>query len=279
MPEAPEKIRTYIDESFHPEEADRYSLVVEIERRKFSFCILDLDKNKFVGIGSFLKPYSEVVGTIPWITHPFRSTRVIFSHCKATLIPSALFLPEERHHYLDLNLEGSNDDEVHHDSLENLGIINVYSVPGQVLNDISRLFPGSRHFHVTSVLIQSLYVNYKNLMGDGKIFLNVRDDEFDLLIFNGKQLGYCNSFPFKAPEDLVYYLIFVMEQLNLNPEEVPLVLLGAADRRSRLFELLFRYVRNVDFAARNGTFGYCYQLEELPAHYFYTLFNSEQCGS
>ena len=126
--------------------------------------------------------------------------------------------------------------------------------------------------------MESLYVNYKNVMGEGRIFLNVRDGEFDLMIFRGKQLNYCNSFPFRSPEDMVYYLIFVMEQMNLNPEAVPLVLLGDTERKSSVYDLLYRYIRTIEFAARNETFNYSYLLDDLPGHSFYTLFNSEQCG-
>ena len=151
--------------------------------------------------------------------------------------------------------------------------------PGQLQNDFRIAFPGAKLCHVSSVLLESLYVNYKNLIGAGKIFLNVREEAFDLVIFQGKQLSYFNSFPFKTPDDLVYYVIFVTEQLNLNPEDTPVVLIGDTDKKSGIYDLLYRYIRNVDFAGRNETFNYSYVLNDLPPHQFYTLFNSQQCGS
>jgi hypothetical protein len=278
MPEPTDKIFSQFDESFNAEEANRYSLVMEIEKKRFRYCLLDIEKNKFVGVGSYNQPYHEIINSISWIRNAFQSVRIIIANSRSTLIPAALFLEENKREYLDFNLEWEKDDVVLHDCLKNLGIYNIYTVSEKLQNDIRETFPYARLCHVSSVLMESLYMNYKNLMGTGKIFLNVRDEEFDLMIFQEKQLTYKNSFPFKVAEDLAYYLIFVMEQMNLNPEETPLVVVGDADRKSGIYDLLFRYVRSVDFAGRNETFNYSYVLNDIPGQFYYTLFNCEQCG-
>jgi hypothetical protein len=278
MPETPDKIFNLFDESFRPEEPDRYSLVMEVERKKFSFSLLDIEKNKFVGVGSFSLPFRGVVDSIDWIRHPFHKKKIIIANTRSTLIPAALFSKDEKQDYLDFNMEREKSDAICYDQLENLGIFNIFCIPGQLKNDLDSVFPNINVCHVSSVLMDSLYVNYKNLMGTGKIFLNVRHEEFDLLVFNGKQLNYFNSFSFKVPDDLAYYLIFVMEQMNLNPEETPIVLLGDTEKKSGIVDILFRYIRNIDFAGRNETFNYSYAFNDIPGHFYYTLFNSEQCG-
>ena len=279
MPETTDKIISLIDESFSQEETSRYSLVMEIELRKISYSLLDVDKNKFIGAGSSFQSFHEMLGSMEWMRKPFHSKKIIISNSKSTLIPAALYSKEEKEGYLDFNMEREQDDIVLSDWLENLGVYNVYSLAGKLQQEIRVAFPGAKLCHVSSVLIESLFVNYKNLMGDGRIFLNVRDEAFDLVLFQGKQLSYVNSFLFRAPEDLVYYVIFVIEQMNLNPEETPIVLLGDTDKRSAIYDLLFRYIRNLDFAGRNETFNYSYVLNDIPPHSFYTLFNSGQCGS
>jgi hypothetical protein len=76
-----------------------------------------------------------------------------------------------------------------------------------------------------------------------------------------------------TPEDIAYYLIFVFEQLNLNPEEITLVLMGSVDRYSPVYDLLFRYIRNIDFAARNDSISYSYIFNEVPDHFYFSLLN------
>ena len=100
-----------------------------------------------------------------------------------------------------------------------------------------------------------------------------------MMIFEKKQLVYSNAFHFRAPEDFLYYVIFVMEQLNLNPEEVPVTLLGDISTKTPHFDLIFKYIRNVDFALRNESAQYSYVFDDVPGHSFYTLLNPVLCGS
>ena len=54
-----------------------------------------------------------------------------------------------------------------------------------------------------------------------------------------------NTYNFQAPEDVLYYVLFGFEQFDLNPEQIPLALAGSVSEQSELFDLLFKYVRNV----------------------------------
>jgi hypothetical protein len=129
------------------------------------------------------------------------------------------------------------------------------------------------------VLIESIWGNYKNHIRNDHIFVHLRENNFDLLVFDRKQLKYCNSFLIKAPEDLVYYLVFVMEQLDLNPEDSEVTLIGAIDRGSPGYGLLSRYIRNLDFSSRNDSYSYSYVLDDLPGHFYFPLLNLGLCGS
>jgi hypothetical protein len=68
-------------------------------------------------------------------------------------------------------------------------------------------------------------------------------------------------------------VIFVFEQLNLNPEEITLALLGNVEKFSPVFDLLFRYIRNIEFVSRNDGFDYSYLFNDVPGHFYYSLLN------
>ncbi|MEA3399321.1 MAG: DUF3822 family protein, partial [Patescibacteria group bacterium] len=40
-----------------------------------------------------------------------------------------------------------------------------------------------------------------------------------------------------------YFLLFVLEQLKLNPEEIELIFIGAIEKSSNLYEIIFKYIR------------------------------------
>jgi hypothetical protein len=68
-----------------------------------------------------------------------------------------------------------------------------------------------------------------------------------------------------------------LEELQLNPESIEMTLLGEIDKSSSIYEVLYKYIRNIDFIERNDFYSYSYAMDELPAHFFYNLLNVGSC--
>jgi hypothetical protein len=266
------------DESFDPFDTVNYSLYVRLSETHVSWCILDNERNKFVAIESYASYLQEIAENIPLIKQPFSSVRLMIENNRSTLIPAPLFDPAEKESYLEFIHEKEDGTETLYDHLQQLGIVNVYGGSAKLLEAGMEIFPGAKIFHHSTALIESLWMNYKNRISRKKVFIHVRENDFDLLVFDGKQLNYYNAFHFQAPTDLIYYVIFVMEQLTLNPEETEVVLMGNIEKESELYDLLYRYIRNIEFIKRNTAFKYSYVFNEIPPHYFYSLLNLRLCG-
>ena len=272
----PETIHTHFnktDESFNSALPERYDLALQFSEKEVSYSLFEPERNKFIAAGTFRTPIDEFMDSTPWLKGAFHSTRIIIENNKSTLFPSVFFDPDEKEKYLSFIVEQDGSDLVYFDNMVSLDIISVYSVPGSLTEKLGKYFPGSRIRHISTALIESVWVNYKNLIQGKRVFINVRIDNFDLLVFDGNQLSYFNSFPFQTPEDLAYYVIFVFEQMNLNPEEVGVTLFGKVEKNSPVFDLLFKYIRNIEMGVRNETFTFSYVFRDVPGHSLYTLLN------
>jgi hypothetical protein len=268
-----------IDESFSEHNLLDYDLVLQVTERSCAYSLFDHGNNRFIALESYEVPLHLVIGQNQWMKNPFRSVRVIVENNRSTLIPSALFEESEKDTYLNFSVEPEGEEKVLFDRLTRLEIVNIFGINNDLLEQIFRVFPGAKVCHVSSLLIESIWMNFKNLITDKRIFIYVREEAFNMLIFDKKQLVYSNAFHFRAPEDFVYFVIFVMEQLNLNPEEVPVTLLGNIETKTPHFELIFKYIRNIDFAIRSESTHYSYVFDDVPGHLFYPLLNPVQCGS
>jgi hypothetical protein len=143
---------------------------------------------------------------------------------------------------------------------------------------LQRYWPSSHIFHASTVLSESLVINFKNVMDVKIVYVNVSDDRFDLLNFKQSRLNFNNSFGYKTKEDFIYFLLAALEQLGLNPEEVEVVLIGAIDKNDVLHEMIFKYIRHSSFIERNDTVKYAYVFDELNYHHHYVLLNGLLCG-
>ena len=120
---------------------------------------------------------------------------------------------------------------------------------------------------------------HKNLQFQKRIFVNVRNSYLDIIITEERKLLYYNSFNYRSKEDFIYYVIFVLEQLKLNPEEIDLILSGYIDKNSKIFDIIFNYVRNIRFQGLTDSFKYSYIFNDIPSHYYFNLLNVGLCES
>jgi hypothetical protein len=281
-----------MDDSFDPGETRNYELAFFLGETGMTFCLLDVRRNKYIGLQQLSRTGSGESGKIaawpgflesvlagyPWLLAPFRQIRAGYDGMRATLVPAALFDPGEKENYMNFNFTPGPGEQVLYDHLQSMDACQLFTIPADILGTVKKHFPGTRIVHMASVLIETIRINYKNRISSPRVFLHLRGRICDIMIFDGRQLNYFNSFAIQGPEDVTYYLIFVMEQLNLNPETVPLVLLGGVAEEPGLDELLARYVRHVEPGRRNDAFKYSYVLNQMPPYAFYPLYNFFSCG-
>jgi hypothetical protein len=68
-----------------------------------------------------------------------------------------------------------------------------------------------------------------------------------MFVLKGAKLLFNNTFRFKTKEDFLYFMLFAMEQLQLDAETVQVIFMGMITEDSKIAELVTRYVRNIRF--------------------------------
>lgn len=284
-----------LDPSFNLQETKNYTLVIQFSEHGFTYAILDHRRNRFLGLQQFRRTeisqpgrtapvngfadfLKQLLQRMPWLRNPYKAVLLAYEGKRFTLVPGPLFDPAEREGYLKLNFRGEAEEQYLSDHLTPFDSQLVFSMPGATYNAIRAVYPSVRIQHHISVLLDSISMNFKNRISANRVFLHLREKFFDLVLFDGRQMSYCNSFSYLNAEDIVYYLVFVLEQLNLNPEAIHVVLLGQVDRSSGLYELMAKYVRHIEFGRRNDTFRYCSSISQLPPQGFFTLLNYPACA-
>ena len=268
-----------IDGSFDGSNTNGYDLVIQGNERSYAYSVFDHVNNRFIALESYDISLPILVSKNQWLKNTFRSAHFIVENNRSTLIPALLFEESEKETYFNFSQEAIEGEKIRIDRIDRIGAVNIFGVSEILQEEISSLLPGVNVCHISSFLIETLWMNFKNLVAEKKIFVFVRQADLNMLVFDNKQLVYSNAFHVRAPEDVVYFVIFVMEQLNLNPEEIPVTLLGNINRDSPEFDLLFRYIRNLDFAPRNEDLQLSHVFRDVPDHAWYSLLNPILCRS
>jgi hypothetical protein len=126
------------------------------------------------------------------------------------------------------------------------------------------------YYHSFSQLAELLKIQDLTNTND-KVFVHVNQNDFELLAFKKNQLQVINRFDFTTAEDFIYYILFVAEQMDLDTESFELILLGDLEKESELFDIVYKYIRHVQFY--RNVLELAEEFSEIPRHSNFILLN------
>ena len=229
------------------------SLVIHINESWVIFCLFNNQKLSSLNKVRFLhkKKSNFILKTIKKYIKSFSKenipseVKLIYYNRTSTLVPSDLFDPKNSLNYMKYNTSIRIDDIAANDHVLNNEINNVYIPNIDINNFIFEKFKTFDFYHYSSLIIEKISNDFAEKFGK-RVFVNVNDGFIDILYFKDKKLEFYNSYDYNSIEDVLFYLLFCFSELKLNPDEIHTVFSGSIDLDSKLYELIYTYVRNVE---------------------------------
>ncbi len=221
----------------------------------FSYCCMDtLQKSvtafKEIDFSDYPKSsrvedhYSMAFMSDPVLSQTYDEVVVLHRNSLNTFVPKAIFDEDYLGSYLQYNTKVFETDFFASDDLANYEMHNVYIPYVNINNFLIDQFGTFDYRHANTILVSRLLDLSKN-NDEKQVFVHFGGTKFEIVIVQNQKLLLFNSFDFSTKEDFIYYLLFTAEQLNLNPELFKLQLLGNISVENELFEIAYKYVRNV----------------------------------
>ncbi|MCX7549427.1 DUF3822 family protein [Xanthomarina sp. F2636L] len=241
-------------------------LSIQISLNGLSFCILDTVLNTITYLKHFekekkLSPFGaldflkQLFNTEKELQNNFNKVHVVYVNELATIVPKPLFNEDYLADYLKFNSKILKSDFIVYDNLEINDSVTVYVPYVNINNYIYETFGSFTYNHFSSILVEKILQIEKHA-DDVKFYVHVNKDHFEIVVSNQGKLILFNTFDYSSKEDFIYYILFTMEQLGLNPEKTNLVLLGDIDKESNLFTILYTYIRHISFGKRLDSYLY-----------------------
>ncbi|CAL2061428.1 DUF3822 family protein [Tenacibaculum sp. 190524A05c] len=241
------------------------SLSIQFSLDGFSFCVKDIPSSQILLLTTYTFDSSmdtphELSEKIQSIFEAEKELQIEFDQIiaihqnqLATQIPDAYFDENHLKTYLDFNIKTFSSDYITFDNLPSLEAKNVYIPYVNVNNFLFQNFGEFEFKHHSTVLLEQLITNHDASIED-TMYVNVSHKYLDIVVFKNDQLRLYNSFQYNSKEDFLYYILFVSEQLELNPSEFQLVFSGNITKDFTNFTLTKEYIKNVDFLKPSHNF-------------------------
>lgn len=265
---------------------NKLKLSIQVCLNGLSFLILNCEKNELVWYKKtifpkefnpikILKEIELVYAKEEFLQNPMEEVMLLFSNDLYSIVPEEYFIEEEASNYLKFNTKILKTDVVAHDLMEATNMVNVYIPYTNITNYFFDKYGEFEYKHSISVFAEAMLSLEKSMLA--KVYLNNYKDYYDLIIVRNGKLLLSNTFKYDSAEDFIYYLLFTLEQLKLDPSEIDLILTGEISEESTFYQIVFTYIKNVQFLKPDLTINFSEEYNDQFQREAFILLKSIEC--
>ncbi len=188
---------------------------------------------------------------------------------QALLVPNKFF--KEDYSCLDLVYELPAQEYLH-DSIAEWQMVNVYALPKALYDTIQAEYTNVQYYHAYTPTIKI----FNGYVADNQLCIHFTSRYFRVLLKKDTAVQLAQTYYYKTPLDVVYYLLKICNEFGLAQQDVHLVLSGLVEKASKMFTDLEQYFTHVHFAHPSEIA----LPDNVHPHYFFTsLYNLASCVS
>lgn len=279
------------DQKFDIDRIAEYGLFLQISDTDFEFCVIDIKENKCLLVESFefrtVFNSQQLIAQLELLYDDHHLLKVGFWHSitlgvknnKFSLIPKSLFNNDNIEHYLRLNCSLDKEKEVLlYKDQKSIEAVNIFSANGLIIDWFKQQYVNHKIdiVHETTPFIEGV-LGVHNHEKEKSVYIDVEKDHIQILVFKNRSLEYSNVFDYSTSEDLAYYVMFVFNELKLNPETTATTIWGHVDYDDGAFSRLYQYIRNINIGERPNNLSFSYDFDEIEEQRYFSLFNLHLC--
>jgi len=274
-----------VDESFDLKLATEYHLSIQAGLDGFSFCILDIHRDKYIafrhipfiiGKPQFLtKRIETIFEQEEMLNATYKTISISYSTHKATLIPKEYSDPDYAAKVATITNDISRNEDVFADDLPGFNYQLVYCYPKDMVAMLNRKFTEFQFRHKSISLLNSVLTQRDEKKNT--LLINFEKRYIRLIGLKGAQILLYNCFYFKNESDFLFYTLNVCHNLHFDAERDEMIIGGFVADDSSYIRQLKKYVSNIQFLKPSTSFSYGNIFEKIQKHQFVSLLNSYSC--
>jgi hypothetical protein len=276
-------MKSAVDPLLEREGTEGMVLVLDLTWDRLAWGVYDPDRSQWLALerretgklqlpGQLLDKVREIRDTAPLLQKRYSQMYLLWGSLNFTLMPEALLLNEKTEEYLRFTNTIYAGDTICRDSIGPLQTAILYTIPALLKTGFEQLWPGHKLVHRLGDLIQNMHARFADTEA-GCTLIDISAQSFSLLVIRDKKLQYCNSFEYRTSEDLLYYVLYTLEQLGIQASETELLISGDILKPSIIADYLEKYMGILRFIDAGSEVRLSPVLSELPIHLYYPLMN------
>jgi hypothetical protein len=191
------------------------------------------------------------------------------------MVPAAYYDQSAAGNYYAFNFDVKNEVKINADYIDQLNAYLVYPLPMDHAK-LHELFSPDKILHAATPYIISILLNVENYLSF-RLFAEIESKHIRVALLENGKLVMTNSFSYKTAADILFHIMNISRQFNLDPNRDKYYFTGIISKDSEIYTLLYKYIRYPMFLGSVNNIAFSSAFNQVPLHTFYNLFAITLC--
>lgn len=280
------KLFQLFDDDFQSQNAAKCDLLIHIGFETFQYAIVDIVRDELKSLAEYRIPAlnspGELIKAIEKLPEnqrefkfPFNKVSISVDTFNFTLIPEVLYDESKLANYAGY-FQSVIPGEIISTGIRSEKIINLCSISKELYSFLNQTF-NKPHICSQSVsFIEGIKKTYKNQVPNA-LYLDVHEKHIQIAMFNNSGLSLYNIFDCQNPDEFNYYLLHLINTLELQTEKVTIILSGEIRTEDEYHKRVGKYFKEVKWADSRLIVNHPQKFDHISSHTYFSLICLEQC--
>ncbi|MCS6820729.1 MAG: DUF3822 family protein [Microscillaceae bacterium] len=279
------------DEAFDVQSLSDYHLYLSLGCESFKVTIIDIDTNRCKYLEEYQFPASRnsrtQISHLNWIfeEHHFlkadswRNVFVSIGNTPFSLVPYEIFDARRAPKYLLYLSQEVNPEWVLHYPHKNIPAVNVFAIDIEIRAWFDKMYPNKniKFLPQISSFIEAVFQQKFHYLAP-QLYILLEGEYFLAVVAQDGKPVLCNSFHFYTAQDFLYYVLFILDELRLSPQECKVNLFGDAEELDFVQHLLSQYVSKISTESKFPEWvNFTNVFDNIPINNYIEIFGLHLC--
>lgn len=266
-----------VDPEFDLNTAADCDLLLKITPDSFSYAIIDKDSRQLKAV--YDEQECDDVPAIlanklkndVYLTLTFKEIKAAVYTENSIDIPNELFDPEQLNQYAKFFTEAQSNN-LYTRPFKTFGFTSIFTLQQFTEETLATSLNNCKLYTQNAPVLALAAQNDKT-----SLLLDFTANSFNALYRTGKKLIFQNYYQTDHSEEFNYYLLLIINQLNINTADTEILLTGIIHSGDDYYQCIAKYFSNISFALPPAKEIDHKILDDMPAHYYSSLLALDLC--
>jgi hypothetical protein len=280
------KLLHLVDDDFQSQNAAKCDLLIHIGIETFQYAIIDKVRDELKALVEYELPEisneNDLIEAIKGLSecvkefsYPFNKIKISIDSYQFTFIPEELYQPDSDQEYAKF-IKNTQHTDILCNSISSAKIKNIVAINSNLHLALNKIFHRSKIYGQASPFIQSIKKNNKE-NAEPSLYIDIQKKHIQIAYLKNSDLSFYNIFDCMNADELNYFVLNIIESLQLDIEQTAIILSGNVTKNDEYTQRIEKYFKDIKFADSSVIVKHPEMFNGVPSQMFFSLLSLDQC--